>query len=522
MTDPPATTEVVQLDRRRILWILTALLLAQAMAAIEGTVVATALPTIIGDLGGLDLYSWVFTSYLIASTASTPLWGKLSDLYGRRHLFHTTIVIFLIGSVLAAAAQSMGQLIAFRLVQGLGAGGLFALSMTIIGDVVSPRERGRYQGYMGGMFAVATVLGPLVGGLLVDHAHWRFVFLMTVPLGVIALAMSWRLLRLPFTSREHVIDYLGSALLVTWVVAIVLGLEWGSSTGWGSPRALGALGVALAGLVAFFVHEQRAVEPVLPPRLLAERVVAVSSGLQFLTGAAMMAAAVFGPLFLQVVVGVDATRSGLLIVPMTLGMLLTSVGSGQIITRTGHYRTFPIVGTAVILAAVVGLSQMGVGTGRFDAMARLFALGAGIGFVMQVVLVAVQNRVAHEHLGVATSTANFFRSLGQTFGAAVLGAVLTTRLDVHLGRLVTGVELDAASLQQSPAGIRALPDEVRTGVIEAFAQSIHEVFLLTIPVCVVGFVLSFALPGHPLRTAAAVGQADHGREPAPVRVRGRP
>lgn len=494
------------LDRRRILVILTALLMAQAMAAIEGTVVATAMPTIVGDLGGLELYAWVFTSYLIASTASTPLWGKLSDLYGRRHLFNATIVLFMVGSLLAAVAQTMGQLIAYRVVQGLGAGGLFALSMTIIGDVVSPRERGRYQGYMGGVFAIATIAGPLVGGLLVDHAHWRFVFVFTLPLGVISLVMSWRLLRLPFTTRDHVIDYTGAALLVGWVVALVLGLETGSSGSWTSGPAVGWFGAGTALLGVFLVQQRRATEPILPPHIFRERVVSVGSALQFVTGALLMTAAVFGPLFLQAVVGVDATRSGLLIVPMTLGMLVTSVTSGQIITRTGRYRAFPVIGSFVMAIAVWQLAEMGVGTGRWMAMGRLFLLGMGVGFVMQVVIVAIQNRVDHADLGIATSAASFFRSLGQTFGAAVLGALLVSRLDVHLARLLPETDLDAASLQQSPADLAALPPDVSEGVVNAFANSISDVFWVTLPLCAVAIVMALAVPAHPLRTETSVGR----------------
>ncbi len=457
ISDSPSS-EGGALPKRQVLVIILTLMLAQMMAAIEGTVVSTALPTIIGDLGGRDLYTWVFTSYFIASTSSTPMWGKLSDLWGRKSLYQTAIVIFMVGSVLAGVSTDMTMLIILRAVQGLGAGGLFSLSMTILADVVSPRERGRYQGYMGGIFALATILGPLGGGILVDYAHWRWVFFMVLPLGALALVMSVTHLELAFTRREARVDYVGAGLLLVWVVTLILALELGGDAWeWASVPSIGLLVVGGGGLALFIVHQRQVAEAVLPPRLFRLRLFNISSVLQFITGALMLSAGIFGPLFLQTVTGVNATRSGMLLVPMTLGMLITSVGSGQILTRTGRYKAVPVVGAGVLTVGMWLLSTIGAETTTWTAMAYLFTVGCGVGGIMQVLLVAVQNIVAHDDLGAATSAANFFRSLGQTFGAAVLGVIFTARLDHHLPRLVPGSDkLDIEALIAAPTRIGAI------------------------------------------------------------------
>ncbi|WP_419848570.1 MFS transporter [Candidatus Poriferisocius sp.] len=336
-----------------MLVIILTLMLAQMMAAIEGTVVSTALPTIIGDLGRRDLYTWVFTSYFIASTSTTPLWGKLSDLWGRKSLFQAAIVIFMGGSVLAGLSSGMTMLIVFRAIQGLGAGGLFTLSMAILADVLSPRERGRYQGYMGGIFALATILGPLAGGLLVDYAHWRWVFFMVLPLGGISLVMSVTHLELAFTRREARVDYTGAGLLVVWVIAIILAMELGGdSWDWVSAPSIALLAAGVGGVALFVVQQRQATEAILPPRLFRFRLFNISCVIQFIAGAAMLSAGIFGPLFLQVVTDVNATRSGLLLVPMMLGMLLTSVSAGQVLTRTGRYKAVPIFGAGVLTLGV--------------------------------------------------------------------------------------------------------------------------------------------------------------------------
>ena len=503
-----ASYEGGNLPKRQVLVIILTLMLAQMMAAIEGTVVSTALPTIIGDLGRRDLYTWVFTSYFIASTSSTPLWGKLSDLWGRKGLYQTAIAIFMMGSVLAGVSSSMTMLVVFRAVQGLGAGGLFTLSMAILADVVSPRERGRYQGYMGGIFAFATILGPLAGGLLVDYAHWRWIFFMVLPLGGIALAMSVTHLELAYTRREARVDYTGAGLLLVWVVALILALELGGdSWAWTSAPSIGLLVVGVGGLAVFIAHQRQVTEAILPPRLFRLRLFNISCVIQFIAGAAMISAGIFGPLFLQVVTDVNATRSGLLLVPMTLGMLITSVGSGQIITRTGRYKAVPIVGASVLTVGIWLLSTIGAESTTWTVMAYLFTVGCGVGAIMQVLLVAVQNIVPHGDLGAATSASNFFRSLGQTFGSAVLGVIFIARLDHYLPRLVPGGEqLDIEALIAVPTQINAIePAEVRDGIVESFANAIADLYWWAVPMVALGILLAVLVPEYRLRDKAAVG-----------------
>lgn len=504
MSDTVEAVSAAGLTRKRMLVLLTGLLLAQLVASIEGTVVSTAAPTIVADLGGLDQISWVFTGYLLTSTATTPLWGKLSDLFGRRHLYELAIVIFMLGSVLCGAATNMNMLIAARILQGVGAGGIFTLTMTIMGDVMSPRERGKYQGYMMSVYATATVLGPLVGGLLVDHAHWRWIFYMNIPLGFAALLLSRVTLNLPFARRHHAIDYAGAALLLLWVVAALLVMQLGNDWGWASAQTIGVAAVAIVGLALFLLQEHRAAEPVLPLRLFRERIFAVGATIQFFTGAAMFVIAIYCPMFLQVVTGQKATDSGLLVIPMTIGMLMGSTFGGRRLTRTGRYRWFPVVGCAVMSLGTALLAAMGRDTSKFETSAFMLLYGVGAGFVFIVVLVGVQNRVAHEDLGIATSAINFFRSLGNTLGTAIFGAIFIAQLDKQLLRLAPGSGLSADTLSDSPEQIRQFEPVLRDGVIQSFTNALHIVFLLTVPFCVIAFVLSWFVPEHPLRAHAAI------------------
>jgi EmrB/QacA subfamily drug resistance transporter len=493
------------LTHRHILVLITGLLLAQLVASIEGTVVSTAAPTIVADLGGLKQISWVFTGYLLTSTATTPLWGKLSDLIGRRRLYELAIGIFMTGSVLCGASTSMGMLIASRILQGVGAGGIFTLTMTIMGDVLPPRERGKYQGYMMSVYATATVLGPLIGGLLVDHATWRWIFYMNIPLGLGALVLSRMTLNLPFSRRNHVIDYAGAALLMLWVIAALLVMQLGNDWGWSSANTILVSAIAVFGLVLFVLQERRAAEPVLPLHLFRERIFAVGATLQFFTGAAMFVIAIYCPLFLQVVTGQKATYSGLLVIPMTIGMLLGSTGSGRRLTRTGRYRWYPVVGCALMSAATFLLASMHRGTNKFETSTFMLLFGVGAGFVFIVVLVGVQNRVAHDDLGIATSAVNFFRSLGNTLGTAIFGAIFIAQLDQQLLRLVPGSGMRADTLRDSPEQIRHLEPLLRDSVIQSFTNALHIVFLWTVPFCVIALLLSWFIPEHPLRAHAAVG-----------------
>ena len=503
------TAEGGVLSHRQILVVFVGLMLGMLLAALDQTIVSTALPTIVGELGGLDHLSWVVTAYLLTSTAATPMFGKISDLYGRKRLFQFAIAAFLVASALAGLAQNMGQLIAFRALQGIGGGGLIAMAQVIIGDVVSPRERGRYMGYIGAVFAVASVAGPLAGGFFVDHLSWRWVFYINLPFGLLALVVTNSVLNLPFRRVEHSIDYLGAVLLVGGITCVVLITTWGGTEfAWGSSVIVSLAVVGAATLVGFVLQERRSSEPILPLRLFRARIFNVSSSVGFIVGLTMFGAIVFLPVFLQVVVGASATNSGLLTLPLILGLLVTSVATGRAITALGRYRVFPIAGTAVMGLGMYLLSLMDSTTSRTTASLYMLVLGAGIGLVMQVLVLAVQNSVEHRDLGIATSSVTLFRSLGGAFGTSIFGAILASRLTFYLPRLVPGfssVGVDAGVLKGSPAQIRALPPAVRDGVIEAFARSIHVVFLWTLPLIALAFVLTLLMRELPLKESAHVG-----------------
>ena len=489
-----------RLTNRQLQLVFAGLMSGVLLAALDQTIVATALPTIVGDLGGLAHLSWVVTAYLLASTTSTPLYGKISDLYGRKTVFQAAIVIFLVGSALSGLAQSMGQLIAFRAVQGLGAGGLMALAIAIIGDVVSPRERGRYQGYIGAVFAVASVAGPLLGGFFVDHLTWRWAFYVNLPVGVAALLVTSVALDLPFRRTGHTVDYLGAALLVAGVTCVLLVTVWGGDRyGWSSSTILGLAAMGAVLLAAFAVQEQRASEPVLPPRLFRDPVFRVATATLFLIGVAMFGAIVFLPLFLQVVVGASATSSGLLLLPLMAGIVASSVVVGRVISRTGRYRWYPVAGTALMTIAMGLLATMDANTSRTTASWYVAVLGVGLGTVMPVMILAVQNAVDQRDLGTATSAATFSRSMGGSFGVALFGAVLASRLAHQL----PGVDPEA--LQASPSQLRTLPPAAHQLVVEAVAQSLHVVFLAAIPVALAAFLVVLFLRERPLRESAHIG-----------------
>lgn len=491
------------LTHREVLIIYIALLLGMLLSALDQTVVSTALPTIVGELGGVEHLSWVITAYLLTSTASVPIYGKLSDLYGRKLFFQVAIIVFLAGSVLSGAAQSMLQLIIFRGIQGLGGGGIIAMAQVIIGDIVSPRERGRYQGYTGTVFALSSVTGPLIGGLFTDQLSWRWVFYINIPIGMLALTATWLFLRLPRHRTEHKIDYLGGAFMVAGVSAILLVTSWGGTEyAWSSPTIVGlsVLGAVLIGL--FIWQESRAPEPLLPLRLLRRRTFAVASSVGFIVGLAMFAAISFMPLYLQIVKGVSATSSGLRLTPMMLGLLATSIGSGQLISRTGHYRIFPIIGTAIMAVGIFLLSTLEADSGMGLVSLYMLVLGAGLGFVMQVIILAVQNDSPANEMGVSTTGVSFFRSMGGAIGVAIFGSLLTNRLDSNLDRLVPAESMNGISsstLTGSPEVVRNLPAVIHSGVVEAFSLSLGTVFLLALPFIIVAFGLTWLLREVPLR-----------------------
>jgi EmrB/QacA subfamily drug resistance transporter len=487
----------------RALWtVFGALMLGMFLAALDQTIVSTALPTIVGDLGGLNHLSWVVTSYLLASTVSTPLYGKLGDMYGRKPVFLAAILIFLAGSMLAGLSQSMGQLIGFRALQGVGAGGLMVGAQAIIADIVPPRERGRYIGLIGSVFAVASVAGPLLGGFIVDNLSWRWVFYVNLPIGALAVLIVVTRLHLHTPTIRHRIDILGAMLLTGGVGALTLFTTWGGTEyPWGSPTivGLGVLGVVLIGVFVWW--ETRAAEPILPLSLFRSRVFSVANGMGFTIGMAMFGAIVFIPLYLQLVYGASPTSSGLRMLPLMAGLLVAAITSGRAISRIGRYRPFPIAGTATLVVGMFLLSRLGVDTPPWVASIYMLIVGVGIGLVMQVLVLVVQNDARPENIGVATSTATFFRSVGGSFGVAIFGTIFASRLADELAQLPQRVTARlGGGVHLSPEQANRLPPAVHNDFLHAFANALHGVFLFGMVLAIVPFALSWLLKEVPLRT----------------------
>jgi EmrB/QacA subfamily drug resistance transporter len=487
---------------RALATVFVALMLGMFLAALDQTIVSTALPTIVGDLGGLNHLSWVVTSYLLASTVSTPIYGKLGDMYGRKPVFLAAIVIFLAGSMLAGLSQSMGELIGFRALQGAGAGGLMVSAQAIIADIVPPRQRGRYMGLIGSVFALASVAGPLLGGFFVDQVSWRWVFYVNMPVGALAILIVLFRLHLHTPRTRHRIDYLGAALLTGGVSALILLASWGGNQyPWRSTTIVG-LGVAGVVLLAVFVwQEHRASEPLLPLTLFRSSVFNVSSAMGATIGMAMFGAIVFLPLFLQLVYGASATASGLRMLPLMLGLLVSAIASGRAISRIGRYRIFPIIGTATLVVGMFLLSRLSLDTAPWLASVYMLVVGIGIGLVMQVLVLVVQNDAQPENIGVATSTATFFRSVGGSFGVAIFGAIFASRLSQQLAHFPRDVVARLGSgVQLSPAAAQQLPPAVHADFLQAFSHALHGVFLCGLAIAVIPFILSWFLKEVPLRT----------------------
>ena len=497
-----------QVSKAQIRLIMVGLLLGMLLAALDQTIVATALPTIAGDLHGLSHLTWVVTAYLLASTASTPLWGKLGDQYGRKIFFQSAIVVFIIGSILAGLSRDMLELILFRAIQGLGAGGLIVGAIASVGDVVSPRERGRYQGVFGAVFGVSSILGPLLGGFFVDKLSWHWIFYINVPIAVVALVVTSAVLPASAVRVHHVIDYLGAALLAAAATGLILVASLGGNTyKWSSVTIIALSVVSVILVVAFLLVERRAAEPIIPLPLLRNKTFSTTSAIGFVVGFAMFGSITFLPLYMQVVKGLSPTISGLRLSPLMAGLLITSIGSGFIISHWGRYKVFPVVGTAVMSVGLFLLSRIGVNTGALALSLAMVVLGLGIGMVLQVLVIAVQNAVGYEDLGVATAGTTFFRSIGASFGVAIFGAIFSDTLLGNIRHALGHVTLPSgfsATGGVSPAQLKALPAPVLHVLRVGYAHSLQSVFLVAVPIALAAFALTWFLPEVPLRRTTSV------------------
>lgn len=485
---------------RHLYWALGALMLTMLLAALDQTIVSTALPTITSDLGGLNELSWVVTAYLLTATASTPIWGKLSDLYGRKLMLQISVVVFVVASALAGLSQNMAELIATRALQGLGGGGLMVLVMAVIADLIPPRERGRYVGLFGGVFGIASVIGPLLGGFFTEHLSWRWIFYINLPLGIAAFLVIGSVLHLPRHRTEHRIDWLGAVLLVVGVTSLLMVTVWGGNEyAWRSPEIIGLGVLGITALTAFVWQELRAPEPMVSMDLFRNRVFTITSGIGFVTGFAMFGSIVYLSIYLQVVNGSSPTVAGLQLLPLMAGVLVTSILSGRLITRTGNYKPYPIIGTALATVGLLMLSQLGGSTPYWQIAIAMLVLGAGLGNVMQVLVLAVQNSVDPRDIGTATSGSTFFRSIGGSFGTAVFGAVWAAVLASEMASIMPGGST-GGDPTTSMANIEALPPDLQAEVLAAFARAIDTTFLVAVPIMAVAFVLALFVPQVELRT----------------------
>ena len=507
-----------QLTHRQILIAFSGLMLVMLLAALDSTIVSTALPTIVGELGGLEHLAWVVTAYLLAQTVVTPVYGKLGDLYGRKIVLQSATVLFLAGSVLCGLSQNMTQLVLFRAIQGLGGGGLTVTTQAAVGDIVPPIDRGRYQGIFGAVFGLASIAGPLLGGYFTTHLSWRWIFYINLPFGILALFVLGATLPSQRERVHHAIDYFGAALLAVFLTAITLAADFGGTTySWSSPIMLALIAITVASLAGFVFVERGAVEPVIPLRLFTNRTFALTSIIGLIVGFALFGSVTYLPVFLQVVKDVSPTASGLQMLPMMAGMLTASVVSGQLISRTGRYKIFPVIGTGVAALGLAMLSRVTATTTTLTTSVAMLVLGLGIGMVMQVLVIAVQNAVEYRDLGVATSGATLFRLVGGSLGTALLGAAFSGRLAANLAiatGTVGGASLTDGASGMSAKALAALPEAARAAYVHAFSASLDTVFVVAAIVGAAGFVFALFLPEKPLRRTVAATAGDPGREVA--------
>ncbi|MFL5510568.1 MAG: DHA2 family efflux MFS transporter permease subunit [Gemmatimonadaceae bacterium] len=509
----PVADAPAALGHRQILIAFSGLVLAMLLAALDSTIVSTALPTIVSELGGLEHLAWVVTGYLLAQTIVTPIYGKLGDLYGRKIVLQSAIVLFLVGSALCGLSQNMTQLILFRAIQGLGGGGLVVTTQAVVGDIVPPRERGRYQGIFGAVFGLSSIAGPLLGGYFTTHLSWRWIFYINLPVGIGALAvLAATLPSLPHRAVRS-IDYAGAALLAVMLSCITLVADLGGTAyPWSSPMMMSLIAVSVIALATFLFVERSAAEPVLPLRLFRQQTFVITSMVGLIVGFALFGSVTYFPLFLQVVKAVSPTGSGMEMIPMMGGMLFTSIGSGQLISRTGHYKIFPIIGTAIMTAGLFLLSRITPQTSEMIASLLMLILGVGLGMVMQVLVIAVQNAVDYTDLGVATSGATLFRLIGGSLGTAILGAVFSARLTSNLARLVPSGVSSSGGRGMSVQAVQQLPPAMRASYEQAFTAALATMFFFAAIVCAVGFILTWLMPQRPLRATVAASARDAGNE----------
>jgi len=507
LTTVPSDGSMPEKTHSEIMFIMVALLLVLLLAALDQTIVSTALPRIATDLHGLNKLSWVATAYLLTSAVTTPIYGKISDLFGRKKVFQFAIIIFLAGSMLCGISQSMDQLVVARALQGIGAGGLMSLVLAIVGDVVPPRQRGKYMGYFGAVFGLSSVAGPLLGGFLTDSLSWRWIFFVNLPLGIVALSAVTSRLHLPVYKQSHKIDYLGAGLLSAGSACLLLGTVWGGTAyAWASAQIIGLFSAGIIFALAFVVCEHWATQPIIPLRLFRNDIFTVSVLLSLLSGIAMFASILYIPLYQQVVRGYSPTKSGLLMLPLVIGLLATSIIAGRFMSKWGRYKVFPLIGTLVLAAGLWLFSHLTLTTSEWVVALWMVVVGMGLGSFMQVMTLAIQNAVDRKDLGTATASATFFRSMGASLGGALFGAVLTNRLTYHLLELVpagSGIaKLNINSIQTSGTQADSIPPAVAHTVLEAFVRSFHDMFLLAIPFALLAFVVALFLRETPLRDHA--------------------